>query len=86
VAARRPLANPKKFLERFHIFMILSRKIKHYLLNIEASMTRREERVIVAQHPRYLIKKPAAEGNGKNLMFSQRNNPYCDLLEILLLR
>ena len=28
-------------------------------------------------------KKPAVEGRRANLMFSQRNNPYCDLLKIL---
>lgn len=28
-------------------------------------------------------KMPAVEGRRANLMFSQRNNPYCDLLKIL---
>jgi len=29
-------------------------------------------------------KKSTVEGRWTNLMFSQRNNPYCDLLEIML--
>ena len=31
----------------------------------------------------WLIKeKPTVKGRWANLMFSQRNNPYCDLLKI----
>ena len=29
---------------------------------------------------------PTVEGRWANLMFSQRNNPYCELLSILVLQ
>ena len=33
------------------------------------------------QNLTFYIKMPTVEGRWANLMFSQRNNPYCDLLK-----
>ncbi|KIP63864.1 hypothetical protein ST43_00520 [Prevotella pectinovora] len=41
-------------------------------------------KIQASPNDRFELKMPTVEGRWANLMFSQRNNPYCDLLEIMM--